>query len=314
MANSFTTVFIKAQQSVGGLKANLGVAALLLSSTAIATSATTHKLPAVDSCVEVGLNNPSSPNWPHPVYLCHHSAAAFNALKALPAYDPKWSPEKSDMQGLANMWLDSRFPSLALAQSQRWYSQLANAVEATTSVVHAVDLLSPYYGCKIEVTVNGFHDPCLGAEWDRLGRLTNPIEDLPDQALRQFPFVVGDGHVVLGQADDKLQWTLQSFLPDLMDTSQPLLERVGLGLFWGMVDEVAAVWPRLIAQGELTETDQSYLFIMAVSKQQAASVRFLVAQGVDPRARNESGDDALSFAELIESETMQQLLTELTTR
>lgn len=78
-----------------------------------------------------------------------------------------------------------------------------------------------------------------------------------------------------------------------------------------MVEEVAALWPLLSQQDELTENQQAQLFIMALSKQQAAAIVWLVEQGLNPQASTELGDTALSIAKLIESEAMEQLLTQL---
>ena len=63
--------------------------------------------------------------------------------------------------------------------------------------------------------------------------------------------------------------------------------------------------------GKLSESQQSQLFIMAVAKQQADAVRWLVEQGLNPMATNEYGDNALSVANMIESTAMQDLLSEL---
>ena len=275
------------------------------------TSPTVVALPAVGSCTKVAFNNPSSPKWPLPLYLCHYSAAEFNALKIQPALDNSWLPNKQSYQGLADNLLDSRLPSIAVAYGQHWYRQFANNSEATSAVVQLTEFISPYFGCELQLTDTGFTDPCVSARWDKFGRLLAPVSDLPKESLRQFPFRLDNGKVVLGEADATLSWQLHAFEPDLQDVTVPLLERIGKGLFWGKVNEVAALWPQLSAQGELTQSEQARLFIMAVSKQQAAAVRFLVAQGLNPQARTEFGDTALSVANMIESEAMLQLLSEL---
>lgn len=275
------------------------------------TPPTAVPLPAVDTCTQVAFTKPNSPKWPLPLYLCHYNAAEFNALKAQPALDNNWLPEKVHYQGLADSLLDSRLPSMALAQGQRWYRQFAHDNEATSAVVQLTDLISPYYGCVLQVTEQGFTDPCLGANWDKLGRLLAPVSDLPNQSLRQLPFDLHHGEVVLGEADSALSWQLHSFVPDLQDAKVPLLERIGKGLFWGLLAEVKALWPEFVAKGPLHENDQAQLFIMAIAKEQAAAVRFLVAQGLNPQATNEYGDSALSIANMLESEAMVQLLTEL---
>lgn len=268
-------------------------------------------LPAVGSCAQLGFVNPSSPKWPLPLYLCHYSAAEFNALKAQSALDKSWLPNKQSYQGLADNLQDSRLPSIALAHGQRWYTMLAAEAATQHAVIQLTELISPYFGCALQITADGFFDPCVSAHWDRLGRLLAPVSDLPNQSLRQFPFTFQSGEVVLGEADTSLNWQLHAFEPDLQDASVPLFDRIGKGLFWGMVEEVAALWPLLSAQGELTENQQARLFIMAVSKQQAAAVRFLAEQGLNPQARTEFGDTALSVAKMIESEAMAQLLNEL---
>lgn len=275
------------------------------------TSPTVVALPAVGSCTKVAFTNSSSPKWPLPLYLCHYSAAEFNALKAQPVLDNSWLPNKQSYQGLADNLLDSRLPSIALAHGQRWYRQFADNSEATSAVVQLTELISPYFGCELQLTDAGFTDPCVSARWDKLGRLLAPVSDLPNQSLRQFPFTLQSGEVILGEADTSLDWQLDAFEPDLQNTTVPLLDRIGKGLFWGKVDKVSALWPQLSAQGELTQSEQARLFIMAVSKQQAAAVRFLVAQGLNPQARTEFGDTALSVANMIESEAMLQLLSEL---
>lgn len=275
------------------------------------TSPTTVALPAVGSCTKVAFTNSSSPKWPLPLYLCHYSAAEFNALKAQPVLDNSWLPNKESYQGLADNLLDSRLPSIALAHGQRWYRQFADNSEATSAEVQLTELISPYFGCELKLTDTGFTDPCVSARWDKLGRLLEPVSNLPNQSLRQFPFRLDNGKVVVGEADAALSWHLHAFEPDLQNTTVPLLERIGKGLFWGKVNEVTALWPQLSAQGELTQSEQARLFIMAVSKQQAAAVRFLVAQGLNPQARTEFGDTALSVSNMIESEAMLQLLSEL---
>ena len=275
------------------------------------TPATAVPLPAVGSCTKVAFSNPKSPKWPLPLYLCHYNAAEFNALKAQPVLDNSWLPNKQSYQGLADNVLDSRVPSIALAHGQRWYRQFADNSEATSAVMQLTELISPYFGCELQPTDTGFTDPCVSAHWDKLGRLLAPVSDLPNQSLRQFPFRLDNGKVVVGEADATLSWQLHAFEPDLQDTTVPLLDRIGKGLFWGKVDEVAALWPQLRAHGELTQSEQARLFTMAVSKQQAAAVRFLVAQGLNPQARTEFGDTALSVANMIESEAMLQLLSEL---
>lgn len=274
-------------------------------------AATALPLPAVGTCRQVAFNNPNSPKWPLPLYLCHYSAAEFNTLKTQPALDNSWLPSKQSYQGLADNLLDSRLPSIVLAHGQRWYTMLAAEAATQNTVVQLTELISPYYGCELQISADGFTDPCVSARWDKLGRLLAPVSDLPNQSLRQFPFTLQSGEVILGEADTSLNWQLYAFEPDLQDASVPLFERIGKGLFWGMVEEVAALWPLLSAQGELTENQQARLLIMAVSKQQAAAVRFLVAQGLNPQASTEFGDTALSVAKMIESEAMAQLLTEL---
>lgn len=274
-------------------------------------AATALPLPAAGTCRQVAFNNLNSPKWPLPLYLCHYSAAELNSLKTQPALDNSWLPNKQSYQGLADNLLDSRLPSIALAHGQRWYTMLAAEAATQHAVLQLTELISPYYGCELQITTDGFFDPCIGARWDKLGRLLAPVSDLPNQSLRQFPFTLQSGEVVLGEADTSLNWQLHAFEPDLQDAAVPLFERIGKGLFWGMVEEVAELWPLLSAQGELTENQQARLFIMAVSKQQAAAVRFLVAQGLNPQARTEFGDTALSVARVIESEAMAQLLTEL---
>ena len=268
-------------------------------------------LPAVSSCTQVAFTKPSPSKWPLPLYLCHYGAAEFNSLKAQPALDNSWLPGKPSYQGLADNLQDSRLPSIALAQGQRWYKMLATAAATQNAVVQLTELISPYYGCVLQISAEGFTDPCVSARWDKLGRLLAPVSDLPNQSLRQFPFRLDNGKVVLGEADDTLNWQLHAFEPDLQDVSVPLFQRIGKGLLWGMVEQVSALWPLLSAQGELTENEQAQLFIMAVSKQQAAAVRFLVAQGLNPQASTEFGDTALSVAKMLESETMLQLLSEL---
>ncbi len=225
--------------------------------------------------------------------------------------DNSWLPSKESYQGLADNLLNSRLPSIALAQGQRWYTMLAAEEKASTAMVQLTELVSPYFGCELQISAEGFTDPCVSASWDKLGRLLTPAADLPHQSLRQFPFRIHDSEVVLGEADNTLTWQLHTFEPDLQDAAVPLLKRIGKGLFWGMVDEVKTLWPLLSAQGELTESDQAQLFIMAVSKQQVAAVRFLVEQGLNPQASTEFGDNALSIAKMLESEAMVQLLTEL---
>lgn len=275
------------------------------------TPPTAVALPAEGSCTKVAFNNPRSPKWPLPLYLCHYSATEFTALKAQPALDNSWLPNKQSYQGLADNLLDSRLPSMALAHGQRWYSMLSAAEHASSAVVQVTELISPYLGCELQLTDTGFTDPCLGANWDKLGRLLVPVADLPNQSLRQFPFRLHDNAVVLGEADSTLSWQLQSFKPDLQDTTVPLFERIGKGLFWGLLEEVTALWPLLTAQGELTESEQAQLFIMAIAKEQTAAVRFLVEQWLNPQATNDYGDSALSIANMLQSEVMLQLLSEL---
>ncbi|MBZ9611984.1 hypothetical protein [Rheinheimera maricola] len=274
------------------------------------TPPTAVPLPAVGGCVKAAFNNPGSPKWPLPLYLCHFSAAEFNALKVQPALDNGWLPNNDSYQGLADNLLDSHLPSIALAHGQRWYRQFADNSEATSAVVQLTELISPYFGCELQLTDTGFTDSCVSARWDKLGRLLAPVSNLPNQALRQFPFRLDNGKVVLGEADARLSWQLHAFEPNLQDATVPLLDRIGKGLFWGKVDEVAALWPLLSEQGELTQSEQARLYIMAVSKQQAAAVRFLQAQGLNPQATNEYGDSALSIAKMLQSEAMLQLLSE----
>lgn len=288
---------------------------LLLSEAAKAATSSppqAEPLPAAGSCVQVAFTNPSSPKWPLPLYLCHYSAAELNSLKTQPTLNKSWLPGKQNYQGLADNLLDSRLPSIALAHGQRWYTMLA--AEATTqhAVVQLTELISPYYGCKLQITTDGFFDPCIGARWDKLGRLLAPVPDLPNQSLRQFPFTLQSGEVVLGEADTSLNWQLHAFEPDLQDASVPLFERIGKGLFWGMLDEVKALWPDFAAKGPLTEHEQVDLFIMALAKERSAAIVWLVEQGLNPMAKNAMGDNALSIAVLLENEPMVQLLTELT--
>jgi hypothetical protein len=284
-----------------------------LKALAMATPPHVVPLPASDRCVFVAFKHPTSSKWPLQLYLCHHSKAEFNKLRAMPALDNNWMPAKRDYQGLANMFLDSRLPSMALAQGRSWFRLLSEEDSAHNRLpyIQLTDLTSPYFGCLLEVTEEGFIDPCLGARWDKLGRLLAPVSDLPDQSLRQFPFVVSDNQLILGQLDNTNDWTLYSFVPDLHDQSVPLLVRIGQGLFWGMLDEVNALWPELMAQGPLSNNQQSHLFIMATSKEQVAAVRWLAAQGLNPMATNDQGDNALTVARMIKSDIMQKLLTEL---
>ncbi|MEE2026102.1 hypothetical protein [Alkalimonas mucilaginosa] len=275
------------------------------------TPPTAVPFPAMGSCAKVAFHNPSSPKWGLPLYLCHYSAADFNALKAQPVLDKSWLPNKESYQGLADNLLDSRLPSIALAHGQRWYRMLSAAENSSSAVVQLTELISPYLGCELQLTDTGFTDPCLGANWDKLGRLLAPVSDLPNQSLRQFPFRLYDNLVVLGEADATLNWQLDSFAPDLQDATVPLLERIGKGLFWGQLDEVTVLWPSLIAKGPLTKRDQVELFIMAIAKEQTAAVLFLAAQGLNPQATNEYGDSALSIAKMLENEVMVQLLSEL---
>ena len=270
-----------------------------------------HPLPAEDTCQAVSFYHPASDKLPLPLYLCYHSRAGFNTLAAGAAHDKNWHPEKKHYQGLADNLLDSRLASVALATGQRWYSMLDSGQEPRLPVVQLTELISPYFGCVLQVSEQGFKDPCTSANWDKLGRLLAPVADLPDQNLRQFPFVRNQQQVLLGATDPTLNWQYMSFKPDLHDAAVPLLTRLGKGLFWGMLDEVKTLWPEVEAMGELSETQQSQLFINAVAKQQTAAVRWLVAQGLNPMASNEYGDNALSVAKMIESEAMQRLLAEL---
>ena len=272
-----------------------------------------HKiaLPALDTCQTVQYYHPASDKLPLPLYLCHHSVTGFNRLADSPAWDNTWLPAKQHYQGLADIVLDSRLPSMALAAGQRWYAMFAAGAEPSRPVVQVTELISPYFGCQLELSEQGFSDPCTSANWDKLGRLLAPVPDLPDQSLRQFPFMLDQQQVHLGTADTTLNWQLMSFTPDLHDTALPLLARVGKGLFWGMLTEVKTLWPEVVAMGKLSESQQSQLFIMAVAKQQTDAVRWLVEQGLNPMATNEYGDNALSVANMIESTAMQDLLSEL---
>jgi hypothetical protein len=268
-------------------------------------------VPPLNSCTEVVFAHATLPRWPLPLYLCHHDAAEFNKLKEVRVLESSWLPAKSNYQGLADSILDSRIASMALAQGRRWYSQMADDTQITAPVLQLVELTSPYFGCTIEITAEGFIDPCTSAQWDKLGRLKSAVAGLPNESLRLFPFARTKQKVLLGEADETLNWQYQSFKPNLQDASVPLLDRVGKGLFWGMLSDVKALWPEVEAKGTLTETEQSQLFILAVSKQQAEAVTWLVEQGLNPAATNEFGDNALSVARMIESADMQQLLMPL---
>lgn len=50
---------------------------------------------------------------------------------------------------------------------------------------------------------------------------------------------------------------------------------------------------------------------MAVAKERGDAIRWLVDQGLNPAATNEFGDNALTTANMIESEAMVELLTSL---
>ena len=270
-------------------------------------------LPAEGGCVTVDFPNPQSPRWPLPLYLCHYSAEEFNRLQAVSALEGDDLITKVSYQGLANHLLDSRLPSIALAHAQRWYQRVATGVGTDKGVVQVTELVSPYHGCVVQISDDGFTDPCVSARWDKLGRLLAPVFAMPNQPLRQFPFIrQTDEDIMLGRADDMLDWQLHDFRPDLANDEELLITRVGKGLFWGMLEEVKALWPQLQSQAELTENEQAQLFIMAVSKQQTEAVRFLVAQGLDPNAKTAFGDSAVSVATMIDSTSMLQLLSELT--
>lgn len=277
----------------------------------VETAVTTTPLPAEGSCAEVQFPNPSMLKWPLLLVLCHYSAAEFNALKSQPALDNHWLPEKEHYQGLADNLLDYRLPSIALAHGQRWFQLLAAEIKSNTAVVQLTEIVSPYSGCKLLFTENGLTDPCVGANWDKLGRLLAPVSDYPPQSLRQFPFKILNNEVVLAEADDALNWQLQSFVPDLQDSSVPLVERIGKGLFWGMLDEVKALWPELVAAGPLTGSEQVDLFMMALARERSTAIVWLVEQGLNPMARDTKGYNAIEVAELLENEAMVQLLTEL---
>ncbi|MCC5827398.1 hypothetical protein [Alkalimonas sp.] len=169
------------------------------SAAVVATSAV--PLPDVGTCTQEAFNNPSSPKWPLPLYLCHYSAAEFNNLKTQPALDKSWLPNKQSYQGLAYNLQDSRLPSIALAHGQRWYTMLAADASTQDAVVQLTELTSPYYGCVVQISADGFFDPCVSARWDKLGRLLAPVSNLPNQSLRQFPFMLQSGEVILGEAD-----------------------------------------------------------------------------------------------------------------
>ncbi|CUA88160.1 hypothetical protein [Pseudidiomarina woesei] len=292
---------------------NIGV---LVFSVWIATVAKTQEIQAVElppqgDCQDVTYSHNKVSKWPLLLRLCHYSADEFNALIAEPVLEPNWLPTQVTYQGLANSLLDSRMASIALAHGQRWYSQLAANNATTTSVVQLTDFLSPYFGCAIVVTNDGFSDPCTNATWDKLGRLQTPVTGLANQSLRHFPFSIKEQTVYLGLADENLAWQPYSFEPNLHDASVPLLERVGKGLFWGLLTEVQALWPEVTKLGSLSETEQSHLFIMAVAKERGDAICWLVDQGLNPAATNEFGDNALTTANMIESEAMVELMTSL---
>ncbi|PTB84976.1 hypothetical protein C9988_03150 [Pseudidiomarina aestuarii] len=293
----------------------LGIVPLLfsagLSAAEPGVAAQTAPLPAAGTCTQVSFTSSNASKWPLPLLLCQYSVAEFNTLKARPVVDNDWLPNQQSYQGLADNLQDSRLPSIALAQGQRWYTLLAEEAAAQNAVVQLTELVSPYFGCVLQISDEGFADPCVGARWDRLGRLLAPVSDLPNQSLRQFPFKLLKEEVVLGEADTELNWQLHAFEPDLQDTTVPLFDRIVKGMLWGMVDEVTELWPLFSAQGELTESEQAQLFIMAVSKQHAAAVQFLAAQGLNPQAKTDFGDSALSVAKMLESDSMIQLLNEL---
>lgn len=269
------------------------------------------ELPALGHCQGVTYSHNKVSKWPILLRLCYYSADEFNALLTEPALEPNWLPTQVTYQGLANSLLDSRMASIALAHGQRWYSRLASNNSVTAPVVQLTELLSPYFGCVIVVTDDGFTDPCTSGAWDKLGRLQTPVTGVANQSLRQFPFSIKEQTVYLGLADDKLAWQLYAFEPNLQDASVPLIERVGKGLFWGLLTEVQVLWPEVTKLGSLSETEQSHLFIMAVAKERGDAIRWLVGQGLNLEATNEFGDNALTTAKMIESEEMVGLITTL---